>query len=110
MFKSRNNDEMMQQLSMCAESKSFQLILIALVLWTFYEIIMSIVVGNRIDITSTALALILVGTRTVLIKYSERELTKGDDEYRQPNQTLKALFSSLLFMGSLISLGLFLFR
>lgn len=101
-------DEMERIIKLRSEALSFKISMLLMAVWTLYESCTALTTGERLNILPCLVVTVSCAAQSLCEAVIKRRMTRGDDEYKEPNKVLLAAAAVIIIAALAASVGSFL--
>ena len=104
----KNMDEMDRNIKLRSEELGFKVAVLALAIWTLYELWNKLFNGGDNNILPSAIMIVVLCVQRFSEMAMKRKMIAGDEEYKEPNKLLWIIILGVAILAIILSVGVYL--
>ena len=98
-------DEMDRNIQLRSEEWGYKTILLALCVWTVFNIYRAITNGTKLDMLPCLILCLTMCVQWLSRAAMKRKMIAGDEEYKEPNRLVQAIIAAIVIVVVVLSVG-----
>ncbi|MBR4670283.1 MAG: hypothetical protein IKO84_06760 [Butyrivibrio sp.] len=100
-------DEMDRNIQLHAEEWGYKTVLLALCVWTIFNAYQAYANKTKIDMLPCLILCLSICVQVISQAAMKQKMVAGDEEYKEPNKLVYAIFFAVVIVAVVLSLGVF---
>ena len=101
-------DEMDRNIQLHSEEWGYKTVILALCIWTIFNIYQSLKYGAELKMLPCLILCLSVCVQGFSQIVMKRKMIVGDEEYKEPNKLVQAIFAAIVIIVIIFSIGAFI--